>query len=168
MKERYYFFARNLAAARDMIADLGNWGLSEEDLHVIADENIELEELPEPDLLHRSDVVHAAKRGAAAGGAMGLIGGSVMAVTVPPVGLTLGGGALLAGTAVGTALGTWFSTLIGVSVPNRDVQAFRDRLERGEVMVIVDIPGERQLELRRLVATTQPETVLLQGSLDAA
>ena len=109
----------------------------------------------------------AAKRGAATGGVMGLLGG-IVAVTAPPAGLTLGGGAILAGTALGTALGTWFSTLVGVSVPNQDVEEYRDRIERGEFMIIVDCEPEQQPQLAAMLASRHADVILLRGNLDAA
>ena len=85
MKERQFFFAPDFETAKRIIDDLKDFGITEDDLHVIANDEVVLEPLPEPDITHRSDVVDAAKRGAAAGGAMGLLGG-ILAVTVPPAG----------------------------------------------------------------------------------
>ncbi len=167
MKERYFFFAREFESAKKIIANLKQFGVTEEDLHVIANDEVVLEPLPEPDITHRSDVLEAAKRGAATGGAMGLIG-SMVAVTVPPVGLTLGGGAILAGTALGTALGTWFSTLVGVSVPNQDVEDYRHRIERGELMIIVDCEPEQYPQVEGMLEAQHGDILLQKGNLDAA
>lgn len=167
MKERYFFFTRDFESAKQVIEDLRSFGVSEDDLHVIANDEVVLEPLPEPDITHRSDVVDAAKRGAATGGAMGLLG-SLVAVTVPPAGLTLGGGAILAGTALGTALGTWFSTLVGVSVPNQDVEDYRERIERGELMVIVDCEPEQHAQLLAMLESRHSGSLLQKGNLDAA
>jgi hypothetical protein len=167
MKERAFFFAADIEAAKSIIADLEFLGLGEQDLHVIADQSIAMEPLPEPDIAHRSDLVEAAKRGALTGGSIGLIG-SVVAVTLPAAGLALGGGAIIAGTALGTALGTWFSTLVGVSVPNQEVEQYRDRIERGEVMVIVDAEPESQDALVKMLKDRHSDTLLIHGNLDAA
>ena len=167
MKERLFFFVPEIDAAKRVIDDLKSFELNEEDLHVIARQDVQLEPLPEPDLQHRSDVIDAAKRGAMTGGTIGLLG-SVVAVTLPATGLALGGGAILAGTALGTALGTWFSTLIGVSVPNQDVEEYRHRIERGELMVIIDCEPERMAALQTLMRERHADIVLLYGNLDAA
>lgn len=167
MKERLFFFVPDADASRRVIDDLTEFGIGEEDLHVIANDDVELEPIAEPDLLHRSDVADAAKRGAATGGAMGLLG-TLLAVSNPAIGLTLGGGAIIAGTALGAALGTWFSTLVGVSVPNQDVEAYRDRIERGELMIIVDCEPERQPALEGMLALKHPQHLILRGNLDAA
>ncbi len=167
MKERQFFFASDFDTAKNMIDDLRSFGIDEEDLHVIANDEVVLDPLPEPDITHRSDVVDAAKRGAAAGGAMGLLGG-VLAVTVPPAGLTFGGAAIVAGTALGTALGTWFSTLVGVSVPNQDVEDYRGRIDRGELMIIVDCEPEQQLQVAAMIESRHADSLLLKGNLDAA
>lgn len=167
MKERQFFFTKDFDTAKQMINDLKEFGITEDDLHVIAKDDVVLEPLPEPDITHRSDVIDAAKRGAATGGAMGLLG-SLIAVTVPPAGLTLAGGAVLAGTALGTALGTWFSTLVGVSVPNQDVEEYRHRIDRGELMVIVDCEPELQPRLTAMLKARHIDELLITGSLDAA
>jgi hypothetical protein len=167
MKERQFFFVNDYEHARQIIDDLRDFGITEDDLHVIANDSVMLEPLPEPDIVHRSDIVDAAKRGAATGGAMGLIG-SIVAVTVPPAGLTLGGGAILAGTALGTALGTWFSTLVGVSVPNQEVDDYRHRIDRGELMIIVDCEPEQQAALAGMLQSRHADVLLLRGNLDAA
>lgn len=167
MKERLFFFAADLDDANAIIRDLTDFGIKEEDLHVIANKDVPLQPIAEPDLIHRSDVVDAAKRGATAGGAMGLIG-SLVAVSNPAFGLTLGGGALLAGTALGGAIGTWFSTMVGVSVRNQDVSEFEDRVKRGELMIIVDSESGTQPALKAMLASRHPDRVILQGNLDAA
>ena len=167
MKKRTFFFVEDIHAAKNLVAEIQDLGIEEADLHVIANEDITLEPLPEPDILHRSDLLDAAKRGALTGGTIGLAGG-VVALTLPVAGLTLGGGAIAASTALGTALGTWFSTLVGVSVPNQDVEKYRDRIDRGEVMLIVDLERGQEPAFLRLVNIRCPDEVLTSGMLDAA
>jgi hypothetical protein len=167
MKNRTFFLVENIAAAKMLVPEIRLLGIGDEDIHVIANEDITLEPLPEPDIVHRSDLVDAAKRGALTGGVMGLAGG-VVAVSMPVAGLTLGGGAVLASTALGTALGTWFSTLVGVSVPNQDVEQYRDRIDRGEMMIIVDLEPGQEGRFTALVEERFPGTLLTHGNLDAA
>jgi hypothetical protein len=71
-----------------------------------------------------SDLVPALQRGTAAGGAAGLLAG-VAAVTFPPAGLTLGGGALLGLTAFGAGFGAWMSSMVGIGLPSRSAAARR-------------------------------------------
>ncbi len=59
MKERQFFFASDFDTAKNMIDDLRSFGIDEEDLHVIANDEVVLDPLPEPDITHRSDVVAA-------------------------------------------------------------------------------------------------------------
>jgi hypothetical protein len=167
MKNRTFFFVEDIEAAKHLVTDIRQLGIDDADLHVVANESIALEPLPEPDIVHKSDLVNAAKRGALTGGTVGLLGGLV-ALTAPAVGLTIGGGALLATTALGTALGTWFSTLVGVSVPNQDVEQYRGRIDRGEVMIIVDLENGHEASFTALMADRHPDILLTYGSLDAA
>ena len=167
MKNRTYFFVEDIEAAKVLVEEIRQLGIDDADLHVIASEGTALEPLPEADIVHRSDLVNAARRGAVTGGTVGLVGGLV-ALTVPVAGLTLGGGAVLGSTALGATLGTWFSTLVGVSVPNQEVEQYRDRIDRGQVMIIVDVDEGQEPLLTALMSDRYPDTLLEYGSLDTA
>lgn len=167
MNNRSYFFVDDIDAAKQLVPHLKEAGLDETQIHVIAKEDTSLEPLPEPDIAETSDVFGAAKRGAIAGGTMGLLGG-LAAMTFPAAGLTVGGGALIASTALGGALGTWFSTLIGVSVPNEDIAQYQDRIEKGEVMILVDADDSTAEKLADVVESKHPGTVISHGELQPA
>ena len=55
MKERQFFFAKDFETANKIIDDLKDFGIEENDLHVIANDDVVLQPLPEPDITHRSD-----------------------------------------------------------------------------------------------------------------
>ncbi len=167
MKNRIFFMVGNIEDAKIVVEDLRSEDFDDSSIHVIAAESIAMEPLPEADIAHTSDLIGAARRGAVTGGSMGLIGG-VAAMTFPVAGLTLGGGALLAGTALGTALGTWFSTLVGVSVPNQEVERYRERIDAGEIMIIVDVEDDEADTVQNLVGKRYPDLVLTRGEIEAA
>lgn len=164
MSNRTYFFVDDIEAAKKLVPELKKQGLDDASIHVIANEDISLEPLPEPDVASTSDLFGAAKRGAVAGSTMGLVGG-LAAMTFPPAGLTLGGGAILASTALGGALGTWFSTLIGVSVPNEEIAQFQERIDKGDIMILVDVDDDTIDGLKETVDRHLPGTVISTGEL---
>ena len=91
---RIYFLVPNVASAQAIVSELKAASISEQQLYVVANADTPLENLPEASLLERSDLIPALERGVATGGLTGLLAG-VVAVTFPPAGLILGGGALI-------------------------------------------------------------------------
>ena len=91
---RLYFLVPNVASARTINDELLLARVEEKHIHVIAKEGTAMEDLPEAKLAQRSDLIPALERGISIGGATGLVAG-IVAVTFPPAGLALGGGAVL-------------------------------------------------------------------------
>ncbi len=147
---RIYFLVPDVVVARQLVDELLLARIEERNINVIAKAGTPLEDLPEAGLKEKSDLVKAAQRGAAIGGATGLLAGLV-AVTVPPAGLVLGGGAVLATTLFGAGFGAWASSLIGVSVPNSELKRFEQAVEAGQLLMLVDVPKGRVDEIASLV-----------------
>lgn len=77
------------------------------------------------------------------GGAIGLLAGLV-AVAIPPVGITVAG---VAGLAIAGALtGGWTGALAGASVPDPVRRKFQDEIEAGRILVVLD--GGKDLLVR--------------------
>lgn len=109
---RIYFLVPTVASARAIVDDLLLARIEERHLHVVAKEDTPLQDLPEAGVAQKSDLVPALQRGVAAGGLAGLLAG-VLAVTFPPAGLVLGGGALLGMAAFGAGFSAWMSSMVG-------------------------------------------------------
>ncbi|HZF97340.1 MAG TPA: hypothetical protein VEY92_03675, partial [Pseudoxanthomonas sp.] len=113
-----------MAAARDA-------GLSDDCLSLVARADIEMDSLPDHSREAPTDFKPAAVRGAAAGGATGLLAG-LAAVAFPPLGITLAGAALM--TVGGAALGTWVAALVGSTVEDPVRRKFEDEIGAGRVL----------------------------------
>ncbi|MGC1953848.1 MAG: DUF1269 domain-containing protein [Gammaproteobacteria bacterium] len=153
---RIYFLLPDVERARQVVDELLLARIEEHHIHVLAKEGIPMENLPQASFLQRSDFVPALERGVAVGGGAGLLAGLV-AVTFPPAGMVLGGGALLGIALAGAGMGAWISSMIGVDVPNRQLKAFTDAVERGEILMLVDVPKARVGEIEDLVKSHHPE-----------
>ncbi|MFP5405191.1 MAG: DUF1269 domain-containing protein, partial [Gammaproteobacteria bacterium] len=114
------------------------WG----NIHLVAREGIELEELPEATVAQKSDLFPAVRQSAGIGAATGAVAGSI-AIAFPPAGLTLAGGALLLLTAAGAGFGAWVGGMIGISMPNRRLAPYQEAIRGGELLMMVDLPMER-------------------------
>jgi hypothetical protein len=153
---RIYFLVPDLETANRVTDELLLARIEERHIHVIAREGTELGDLPKASLLQTSDVIPAVERGLAVGGVTGVLAG-VAAVTFPPAGLVLGGGAILATALVGSGLGAWISSMIGVDVPNTQIKQFEAAIAQGELLFLVDVPKQRVEVIEAMVRDLHPE-----------
>ena len=153
---RIYFLLPDVDVARKVVDELLLARIDEHHIHVIAKEGTPMEDLPEASLAQKSDVMPAVGRGIAVGGATGILAG-VVAVTFPPAGLALGGGAILAMGLAGSGFGVMMSTMIGVSVPSSRLKQFEDAVNKGEILMLVDVPKARVDEIEAMVKQHHPD-----------
>ena len=153
---RLYFMLPSLETTKTVVDELLLKRIDEHHIHVVAKEGTPLGDLPEANLLQKSDFIPAMERGVAVGGITGVLAG-IAAVTFPPAGLILGGGAILGTSLAGAGIGAWISGMIGMDVPNSQIEKFEGAIEKGEVLMMVDIPKERVEEIEALVQQHHPE-----------
>ena len=156
---RLYFLVPDINHARKIVDELLLVRVSESHIHVIAREDTPLEDLPEAGLSQKSDLIPALERGLTLGGITGMLVG-LIAVTIPPAGLVLGGGAVLASTLTGAGFGAWMATMIGVDVPNTRLVTFENAIQKGAVLMMVDVAKDRVDEIDDLVKKHHPEAEL--------
>ncbi len=154
--QRLILLVPNVEIAHKIVDDLLLARVKEEDIHIIAKEGVALDDLPEAGLKEKTDLIPAIKRGLAAGSATGLLAGLV-AVILPTGLIAAGGAVILAATLAGAAIGAWAASLVGVSVPSEEVQKYEEAIERGELLMLVDIPKSRTEEITDLIRKHHPE-----------
>src|SRR6185369_9522651 len=110
--KRYIYAFDSAEAARSAVALLRRQGLDDECLSLAARKDIELEEIPARLLDASMDFAPALGRGAALGGITGLFAG-IVAMAIPPLGIAVGGPALVGFFTGGALVGTWASALVG-------------------------------------------------------
>ena len=154
---RLYFLLPDVKTAEQVVKELLLARVEERHIHVLAKEGVELGDLPEANLFQKSDFVPAVERGLAVGGATGVLAG-LAAMTFPPAGLVLGGGALLGIALAGAGVGAWISGMIGADVPNSRLKQFEEAIEKGEILMMVDVPKERVEEIEEMIRKAHPET----------
>lgn len=167
MAERLALLSENLEKAKQVVETLRIEGYNDDSIYVITKDDIILEDLPEADPRQYSDVFAAAKRGAGVGGALGLFSGLLIA-TVPPAGIALGGAAITALTAGSAVFGAWTSSMVGISVPNTQLEPFAEDVDAGKTLILVDVKAdEADALLGRLEAICEAE-LLETANLDHA
>lgn len=156
---RIYFLLPSVDAAKAIVDELLVARIEQRRIHVLAREGTALENLPEAKLAQSSDLVPALQRGVAAGGLSGLLVG-LLAVTFPPAGLVLGGGALLGLTVFGAGFGAWMSSMVGVDLPNSHIAQYQQAIAAGQLLMMVDVQPERVEAIEALVVRHHPEAKL--------
>lgn len=166
MKQRIALLSDTVDDAKAVVSTLRSHKIDDEDIYVVTEQDVILEDLPEADPRQYSDLIPAAKRGAGIGGALGLFGGLLMA-TVPPAGLAFGGAAIGAVTAGGAAFGAWASSLVGISVPNTQLEEFQTAVQNGATLVLADVEEGRAEEIMQSVASICRGEVVQSDTVDA-
>jgi hypothetical protein len=151
MKTRSVFSTPNLPAAQAAMQAAREAGVDDKDLSLIAREDIELEKIADHRLVDHNDSSPAAVRGIGLGGGTGLLLG-LIAVAVPPLGLTLAGvGAM---TVAGAAMGAWTGALVGFDVPDAVSRNFQEQIKAGHILVVVDTEADQLAPARTAVEAT--------------
>jgi hypothetical protein len=159
MLRRIYFLVPTVATTRTIVDELLLARVEQRHIHVVAREGTPLEELPEANVAQSSDLVPSLQRGVAAGGIAGALAG-LLAISFPPAGLVLGGGALLGLTALGAGFGAWMSSMVGIGLPNSRIEQYRAAIEAGQLLLMVDVHRDRVEEVEALVTRHHPEAEL--------
>jgi hypothetical protein len=152
---RLYFLVPNVENTRKIVDELLLARVEERHIHIVAKEGTPMEDLPQAGLMEKGDFIPALERGAAIGGATGALAGLV-AVTFPPAGLVLGGGAVLATALAGAGIGGWASSMIGVDAPNSQIEEFEEAIKQGKLLMMVDVPKDKVDAISDLVKKHHP------------
>ncbi|MCW4456013.1 hypothetical protein OK348_14570 [Flavobacterium sp. MXW15] len=138
MKIRRVYSTADVENAQQALQAARRQGIDNDDLSLIARGDIELQQIPDDRKEARTDMLPAAARGALGGGAAGMLAGLV-AIAVPPLGITLAGAGAMA--VAGALVGSWSSALVGSSVPDPVRRAFEEQIEAGRILLVVDADG---------------------------
>tara|TARA_R110002073_G_scaffold101464_4_gene230581 strand:+ start:595 stop:1104 length:510 start_codon:yes stop_codon:yes gene_type:complete len=139
---RIYFLVPDLITTKKIVDELLLARIEERNIHIIAKRGTPLENLPEANLLQKSDFIPAAEQGLVLGGATGMFVGLVAMILSPAL-TVIAGGVLLAITLAGAAVGAWFGGMVGMNVGNRRIKQFEYAIDMGEFLVMADVPPDR-------------------------
>lgn len=156
MRRRLYFLLPEVNTARQVVDELLLARIADNHIHVLAREDIRLDDLPEANLLQKSDLVHGLETGLAVGGATGILAG-LTAMAFPPTGLAIGGGTVLVCALAGAFIGAWVAGMIGTDVPNSQLREFHEAVERGQILMMVDVAKGQVDQVTRMIKRHHPE-----------
>lgn len=156
MKRRLYYMLPDVPSARAMLDELLLARIEERNLHFCAKEGSLPSDMPEANFLQKTDLIHGVETGILIGGISGFIAGALLLI-FPPDGIELRIVALLIATLGGAIFGSWASGMAAAAIPNSSLTRFRDGIEQGQVLLIVDVPFHRIAEIETLISTRHPE-----------
>lgn len=156
MRRRIYWLMPNLASARQAMDDLLLARVENGHIHFLARDSADMTGLHLANVLQASDLVRSAQMGLLLGAAIGAVAGATLALS-QLVGDLSKPGVVVALAAFGSLFGAWTSSMIGVSAPSRRLRRFGPALERGEILLMVDVPRQRLDEIEALLHASHPE-----------
>ena len=156
--KRLYFLIPDIDTASAIVDELLLARIEERRIHIAAKDHHPLLQanLPDTNLLQDSDFIPAVEKGLAVGGGTGILAGLV-AMSFPPAGMIMGGGAVLGLGLLGAGFGAWMSSMIGVSVANTQLEKFQQAIEQGQLLLMVDVPRTRVDEINQLLKKHHPQ-----------
>lgn len=148
-----YFLVPDIETTHKIVDELRAEGIAERHIHVLAKRDTPLQDMPEASLLQKTDFIPALERGAVLGGTSGLLGGLAgLAFS----GFVIAGGAILGVIMAGATIGSLAGGLMGMSAGNSKLTQFEDAIEKGELLVLIDIPRERIEEIKQKILKHHP------------
>lgn len=150
---RMYFLAPNIETTHKIVDELRREGIEDRHMHILAKRDTPLEDMPEASEFQKTDFIPAVERGVALGATTGLLAGLV---GLRFAGFAIAGGPVLGILFYGATIGAMMSGLAGLQVGNSRVKKYEDAIERGQLLVMVDIPKERIDEMSQLITKHHP------------
>jgi hypothetical protein len=150
---RIYFLVPNIETTHKIVDELRAEGIEDRHMHILAKRDTPLEDLPEASEFQKTDFIPALERGAALGGTTGVLAGLV---GLRFAGFAIAGGPILGILFFGATIGAIMSGLAGLQVGNTRVKEYEGAIERGELLVMVDIAKERIEAISQLITKHHP------------
>lgn len=155
LRHRLYFTLPDVPSAEQTIRDLLLARIEIPRIHCLARRGTSLGKLPEANFLQKADAIQDAGIGIAVGAILGAIMGGLL-VLFPPTGADLQIGTIPIGAIVGAVFGAWASSMAGTSMSYSRIAVFEQGLDRGNILLVVDVPFARSREISDLMHLRHP------------
>lgn len=155
MRRRLYFLLPDVKNAKAIFKKLLLARIDDQHIFFLAKDGVALSDLPEANMLQKSDEIHGLAVGLVVGGLTGALAG-VVAMMFPPSGLAMGLGVILAMSLIGAVVGIWASGMIAADVPNTRLEKFAKDIERGKILMMVDVPKDQVEEISGMIREQYP------------
>jgi len=150
MRNTLYFALPDVPSAERAIRDLLDARIEIPRIHCVARRGMPLGELPETNILQKADVAPGAGLGFTYGAMLGGIIGGLL-ILFPPPGAHLYLWTMPIAAIAGAAVGACVSSVAGLVAPNSRIVTFERDFAHGNILLMVEVPYERSLEIVTLV-----------------
>lgn len=156
--KRLYFLVPTIEATISIVDELRSAGIPDQDIYVVGKDHhrLQMAHLHEAGILQTTGLLYALKRGLVIGAIIGAIAGFLAGRFVPEA-MASDTSMIIALGLFGAAVGAWSSTLVGSSTPNPRVWKFESQIRDGKLLMLVDVPKEREDEIIKLIKLHHPE-----------
>lgn len=156
MQQRLYFVLPDLACASRTAHDLWRARVDDTAMRFVGRDDLPLGRLNAASVTQTSDLKNSLRLGAMIGVACGALLGAYLLIA-PPAEFEPGAGTLALSALFGLVFGSWAASLVGVSVPHQQLAPFQRDIDRGRIVMMVDVPRERAAEIEEIVRAESPD-----------
>ncbi len=163
MRRRVYWLLPDLASARATMDDLLLAGVDVHQMHFMARDDCDMSGLHAASLLQTTDLVRSAEAGLVIGAALGGMLGVVLATLHPAADGAPQWSLVPMLVTVGALVDAWTASMIGISVPNKELERFAAPIAQGRILLMLDVPVWRVREIEARLQELHPEARRQQG-----
>ncbi len=158
MRHRLYYLLPDVEAARRVRDDLLLNRIEHRRISFMTGGADLPDDLPEANVLQRTDMVHGAESGMVMGAMLGIAVGALITFYFDISAESAEAVVVLIAAAAGLLFGGWAASMVAAALPNSRLKAFYPELEKGKLLMIVDVPARRVNEIERMLAERHPES----------
>ncbi len=152
MRHRLYYFLPDINSARRTFDDMLLNRIEQKHVRFLTSGAPLPDDMPEANILLKTDVVHGFATGSMIGAILGIAAGALLIFYYD-----LPQAAILGTTLVGLLFGGWAASMMAAALPNSRLKFFYPELEQGKVLMIADIPARRVSQIENMLAERHPE-----------
>ncbi len=157
MNRRLYFVLPDVDVASQLEKELLLERIEDKRMHFLGKRGTDLGDLPEANVLQKTDIVHGMEVGLFAGATVGALFGLVLYFNPDLIGADISLGLVFIMAVVGGGFGAWASGMIGSSTPNSRIKKFQKTMDDGHILLILDVPKDRVEKVREIIGRHHPE-----------
>lgn len=157
MRHRIYYLLPNLDSARKVLDDLLLARIELRHIHFLTTKLQLPPDMPEANVLQKSDIVHGAGSGMIAGGLLGLGLGAVIVFYFGFEDASTEALVVVIAAVAGVLFGAWAASLVAAALPNSRLTAFYPELDKGRILLMADVPARRVAEIEGMLRERHPE-----------
>jgi hypothetical protein len=157
MRHRIYYMLPDLDSARKVLDDLLLSRIEQRHIHFLTGGLQLPPDMPEANILQKTDIVHGAGSGMIAGGLLGMALGAVIVFYFGFEERSTEALVVTLAAIVGLLFGAWSASLVAAAIPNTRLKAFYPDLADGKILLMADVPARRVTEIEQILKERHPE-----------